>query len=896
MEKRNILIYGLVALFLLLTILSTVFPILLSGIFLCSTLAVASVTMVAGFRAGFGFYIIAAIILFLLPLREILGQNDFVFRFFGFTLAAFFLSILSHRLRVSERERNDRMALMSAIVESSDDAIIGKDLNGLITSWNHGAEELYGYTAQEIIGKPVTFLFPPDKVDEEQFILEKIKSGERLAHFETVRKKKNGIIFPVSLTVSPIKDSTGKIVGASKIARDITDRKRYEENLAKNEERYRTFIENSEEAIWMIEYKPPIDIDLPVDEQIRLITTTGVVGDANPAMAGFYGFKKPSDAIGREVISFVPPSEEGKKILTQWIANNYTITNYESRSVDDKGHTRYGATSFKGIIKDGKILRAWAVQRETTEQKLQQQELVNSEERYKNFIESSEFAIWRNEFKHPISTSLPQKEQIDKFFEESYIAEANKATLLYLNPNHVKDVVGKPMSEVGTRTAADDRFMKLFIENGYIQKDFESSEIVDGKERFYSSSMIGVVENGLWIRAWVMRRDITPQKEYVVEKEKLLAASEKAKRELEIASIEKDRFLANLSHELRTPLVSILGYSSMLLEVNPDAEQAKRMIVTINKNAKLQLQLIEDLLDLSKIISGKLELKKDYFKVNELANDSIQTLKKQADDKGLKIVELYETCDFYGDKKRLSQVFLNLLSNAVKFTDKGEIRLCIKCTDKFLTIKVRDTGIGIAKENFKYLFQPFKQLDSSSTRSKQGMGLGLSIVKNIVELHGGKVVAESKIGEGSEFTVFLPVMHAPEVITGQKVLEVTKSVDFKNIKMLLVEDDPDSAGFIKYLYEQKGAHVDWVESAKHARELIKENHYDLYIFDLSMPEEDGLSLIKSLRALKDTTKAVALTAFADTYYEKTALEGGFDMFLKKPSSLAELLSVIKLLK
>jgi PAS domain S-box-containing protein len=585
MKQHDYVIYGLIVLFLVVTVLSFPFSIFLSGIFLCATLAVASVTMIAGFRAGLAFYIIASIIIFLLPLRELLGLEEFEFRFFGFTIASSFLSLLSYRLKQAERNRNEQVLLMSAIVESSDDAIIGKTLQGQITSWNKGAERLFGYNSSEVIGKNIKILFPKDKYNEEDVILTKINAGESITHYETIRCRKDGTFFPASVTVSPIYDINKHVIGASNITRDISIRKQYEVNLAKSQERYKTFMENSEEAIFLIEYQIPIDIKLPVDEQIKIIQTTGTITEANIKMAQLYGFKTVVDVLGKEISSFIPASDEGKILLKKWISNNYSITSYESKSIDEQGHIRYGSTSFKGIIEDGHIVRAWVVQRETTEQKLQEKE-----------------------------------------------------------------------------------------------------------------------------------------------REKLLKETEQSKFELEIASKEKDRFLANLSHELRTPLVSILGYSSMLLETEPNPEQVKTMITTINKNAKLQLQLIEDLLDLSRIISGKVELNKEYFSLTELIEESVDTFKPQAENKGLKLTVHSQDCYFYGDRKRLNQVILNLLSNAIKFTDSGEITVCTQCSDKFVTLKIRDTGIGIASKNFPQLFKPFKQLDSSSTRSKQGLGLGLSIV------------------------------------------------------------------------------------------------------------------------------------------------------------------------
>jgi PAS domain S-box-containing protein len=291
MKQHDYVIYGLIVLFLVVTVLSFPFSIFLSGIFLCATLAVASVTMIAGFRAGLAFYIIASIIIFLLPLRELLGLEEFEFRFFGFTIASSFLSLLSYRLKQAERNRNEQVLLMSAIVESSDDAIIGKTLQGQITSWNKGAERLFGYNSSEVIGKNIKILFPKDKYNEEDVILTKINAGESITHYETIRCRKDGTFFPASVTVSPIYDINKHVIGASNITRDISIRKQYEVNLAKSQERYKTFMENSEEAIFLIEYQIPIDIKLPVDEQIKIIQTTGTITEANIKMAQLYRFK-----------------------------------------------------------------------------------------------------------------------------------------------------------------------------------------------------------------------------------------------------------------------------------------------------------------------------------------------------------------------------------------------------------------------------------------------------------------------------------------------------------------------------------------------------------------------------------------------------------------------------
>lgn len=800
---------------------------------------------------------------------------------------------------ISERKQIEvKIAELASIVESSEDAILSNDLNGIVKTWNQGSERLFGYTAKEMIGQDIIKLFPEGYEHEKQKIIKKVGQGTELDHYETKRKTKDGTVIDVSLTISPVKDSLGKVVGVSKIIRNITIKKRQDAEIEHAKERYKAFIENSEEAIWMVDYRKPINTALSPNEQLEMMYSEGFIAEANPQMAALYATSDPIELIGKPWTVVVPRSLKTDKFLLQYIKNGYTMLDFPSQRNDKNGNLRFSSTTFKGIIKEGFLVRAWTVQRDITAKKVQEKELENGQERYQTFIQTSEEGIWRVEFKEGIDISLPHEQQVDSFFEEGYIAEANESTAKVLNIDYKSSLLNKPLHQVAPRTLFDERFLAGFLANGYTASSYESTDTIANKTLYYSTSMKGIIEDGRWVRTWMVRRDITSQKQHLIERERLLKETEDAKKALELASSEKDRFLANLSHELRTPLVSILGYSAMLLDTQPSPEDSNKMIETINKNAKLQVTLIEDLLDLSRIISGKIELNRKFFKVGEFARDNADTLRQQAKEKGLKLYENYDECNFYGDRKRLSQILLNLLSNAVKFTEKGEITISVRCSDKGLTLQVCDTGIGIDDKNFHLLFQPFKQLDSSSTRIKQGLGLGLSIVKNIAELHGGTVRVDSKLGEGSEFTVFLPTEENSE--TGEvevtEDIHITPPTEFDGICILLVEDDADSAGFIKYLYEKKGAEVDWVKSAKDARKAIPNKNYDIYIFDLSMPEEDGLSLMKSVRDTKDVTKAVALTAFADSYYEQKALDAGFDMFLKKPTSLPDLLSIIKLVR
>jgi PAS domain S-box-containing protein len=860
-----------------------------------------AVGYLGGWRQGVLASLLGLLCASLVIAMGVVPNNDFIFRVISFVIIAGGINYTQYlkdqydSTAETVNTQNRRIAEMAAIVESSDDAIISKSLEGIVKTWNLGAEKLFGFTAEEIVGKPLLMVFPEGYVKEEEKILGMMRRGERLDHYETIRKHKDGHLIDVSLTVSPVVNKEGKVIGVSTIARDITEQKKYRRELQRSSERYKTFIENAEAAIWLVEYRNPIDINLPIDKQIDLMFSEGYTAEANQKTAEVYGKENILDFIGKSTMMLSPRTSEADEFLKMFIKQNYAVIDLDVTTEKD-GISRYGSVTFKGILEDSKLTRAWVVIRDTTQKRLQEQELERGKQRYQAFIENSEEGIARIEFRTPISTSWKQEDQVNAFFKSGYIAEANAATAKIIGMPSVESILNTPIGQIEVKSEGDARFLRLFIENGYSLQDFDSTEKKGDKLYYHSTSMKGIIENGNWVRAWMVRRDVTAQKEYLIERERLLQAAEDAKKSLEVASAEKDRFLANLSHELRTPLVSILGYSAMLLETEPKSEDAKKMITTINKNAKLQVQLIEDLLDLSRIISGKIELKKEFFDVSELAKEAVETFRKQAEDKGLNIEEEYGDCKFYGDRKRLSQVFLNLMSNAVKFTDKGNVGIHVRCSEDFLTLKVVDSGIGIDPKNFPLLFQAFKQVDSSSTRAKQGLGLGLSIVKNLVELHGGEVLVDSKLGEGSEFTVHLPVVQTTVVEKAEEIISTPVSTSFEGVKMLLVEDEPDSAGFIKYLYEQKGAKVNWVDSAKKARNCIEKDKYDLYIFDLSMPEEDGISLIKSVRAKGDVTKSVALTAFADTYYETKALEAGFDMFLKKPSSLKELLSVIKLIR
>ena len=517
---------------------------------------------------------------------------------------------------VSDRKDAEKaLRQFAAIVESTDDAIIGMDLSGVITSWNNAAATLYGYSAEEIIGGNVSILIPPEHIQDEREFLEKIQSGERIVHYETLRMAKSGRRIDVSLTVSPIQDASGALIGASKIARDITEQRRVE-----------------------------------------------------------------------------------------------------------------------------------------------------------------------------------------------------------------------------------------------------------------------------------------------AEREELLRREHDARAEAEVANRVKDEFLANLSHELRTPLNAIVGWASMLRNDTLTPAETRRAIEIIDRNAKAQTQLIESVLDVSRIVSGKLQFDSRPVEMEKVIGAAIDSMRPAADAKHIKF-RVHVSSNIppvSGDFNRLQQVVWNLLSNAVKFSPAGkEIDVQLNTVAAQVQIVVKDNGQGISAEFLPHVFERFRQADASTTKRFGGLGLGLAIVRHLVELHGGLVKVESDgEGKGATFTVTLPAL------SGSVVPSPAKSEDpqenraakplIRGLKILLVEDEIDTRDLLVQLLTSCEAEVMAAGSASEALALLTEWQADILVSDISMPEVDGYFFIRQVRAGNRcaTIPAIALTAHARAEDRRIALEAGFQEHLSKPVTFPDLARAI----
>jgi PAS domain S-box-containing protein len=630
--------------------------------------------------------------------------------------------------------------LLSAIIDSSDDAIVSKSLDGLVTSWNSSAERIFGYTADEMRGRPVALLLPPGREAEEEEILAKVRRGERVDHFETIRQRKDGQLVDVSVTISPIRDAQGTIVGASKVARDITDIKRGNRAgllLA-------AIVSSSEDAI----------VSKSLD---------GIITSWNNAAERLFGYT-PAEAIGQPVLMLVPldRKEEEPKILAQ-IRRGERVDHFETIRVR----------------KNGELF--------------------------------------------PVSLTI--------------------------------------------------------------------SPIKAG--------------NGQIVGASKIARDITDFKRISSEREQLLESERSARSQAEHANRMKDEFLSTVSHELRTPLNAIVGWIQVMKDSEGRPKELARGIEVIERNARMQAQLIDDLLDLGRISSGKMTIDVEYIEIGSVLQEAIASVRPGAEIKqiGIKTILSDVRGAMMGDKRRLQQILWNLLSNSVKFTQNGgKIVVSVARVNSHVEIAIADNGRGIASEFLPHVFERFRQADSSTTRQLGGLGIGLSLVKQLVDLHGGDVHVESEgLGHGATFTVILPIVVARSEKAHDKSSvqpdghSATNSQELAGIKVLVVDDDTDSREVVTRILSTRQAEVKAVSSAGEALTAFQNFKPDVILSDIGMPGQDGYELIGRIRLAAGgaSVPAAALTALARPEDRMRALNAGFQTHVSKPVAPIELIAVVR---
>ena len=415
-----------------------------------------------------------------------------------------------------------------------------------------------------------------------------------------------------------------------------------------------------------------------------------------------------------------------------------------------------------------------------------------------------------------------------------------------------------------------------------------------------------IIQEGDAERILLSIEDITERKQFESERSQLLTQEQSARQQAEAANRAKDEFLSNLSHELRNPLNTMLGWAQILRTRNLEAETVSRALVTIERSARAQSKLIEDILDISRITSGKLRLNTRSLDLALVVSAAIESVQLSAEAKSIQIISQLTPITAIGDVDRLQQVLWNLLTNAIKFTARGgRVEVTLSSGQTYAEIRVSDTGQGIAAELLPHIFDRFRQGDSGTSKATQGLGLGLSIVRHIVELHGGTVQAESPgAGQGTTLIVQLPLRPMPEATPASdlepaaEALAIGEVPSLTGLHILAVDDDVDSLDLMKYMLENVGAEVVVATSVKEgiAALLASPGQYDVLLADLGMPHEDGFALMRQVRALeaKDGGQipAAAITAYVSDRERQMAIDAGFQTHIAKPIDLVQLVVAI----
>jgi PAS domain S-box-containing protein len=418
-------------------------------------------------------------------------------------------------------------------------------------------------------------------------------------------------------------------------------------------------------------------------------------------------------------------------------------------------------------------------------------------------------------------------------------------------------------------------------------------------------------QDGKITGASTIAHDITERKRAEKELQELLHSEQEARADAQAANRVKDEFLAVVSHELRTPLNSIMGWAQLMRRGQLDADNTKRAVNSIVHNAEAQAKIIDDLLDTARIMSGKLRLNRKLVNINEVINAAVEAFRADAEKKS---IDLFLGLDskgisIEGDGRRLEQAIGNLLSNAIKFTpEAGRIEVQLSQLEDDARIVVKDNGKGISPRFLPYVFDRFKQADASEKRIEGGLGLGLSIARQLVQRHGGTIKAESDgLGRGSTFTIRLPFVHAwdsgelripsaaepaDEPIHGVKI-----SLNFlAGLRILVVEDQPDTRDLVTFALSKYGAEITTCGSAEEAFNLVRKWKPNVVVSDIGLPKEDGYELMKKVRALKAAeggrVPALALTGYASSADEAKALAAGYQAHMAKPVELEELVRTI----
>jgi len=766
---------------------------------------------------------------------------------------------------VTERTRAEEVrSKLATIVESSDDAIISRTLGGTITSWNKGAEVIFGYRADEVMGKPVSMLAAPDHVDEFAAMLHRLRQGEKIAHFETVRVRKDGSRIDVSLTISPIRNAAGDVVGAASIARDITERKRAEAALIEERHLLRTLMDNLPDVIYF------------KDRESRFTRI-------NKAHAREFRLKDPAQAVGKTDSDFFTGEHAQQAYADEQeiIRTGQPVLGKEEKETWVNGHVTWASTT-KMPLRDtnGNIIGTFGVSRDVTERKRYEESLRASEQRYRLLFERNLAGVYR-------------------VTVDGHLLDCNDACARMFGFASASEMLEHRAADFYPDPGARDEFLGRLKEHGTLTNYEHCLQRKDG-------SPVWVLENATLVRS--AEGEITHLEGSLIDISDRRQAEEalrNAKETAEAASRAKSEFLAMMSHEIRTPMNGIIGMTELALDT-PLSREQREYLNSVKESADTLLTLMNDILDFSKIEAGKLSLDICEFDLQDTLSNTMRALAARADEKGLELT--WQTLPdlparLVGDPGRLRQILLNLVGNGIKFTERGEVDLRVEIESQgedwtILQFCVTDTGIGIPRVKQQRIFGAFMQADSSTTRKYGGTGLGLAISSRLVKLMEGRIWLESESNKGSRFhfTAKFAVVKGPQPQPAPLV-----EVSLQGTPVLVIDDNATNRRILEAMLESWSMQPALVASGqeglvamRRAKDMGKT--FPLILLDAQMPDMDGFMVVEELK--EDPTLAgsaiMMLTSAGQRGDAARCRALGISAYLVKPIRQSELLEAILL--
>lgn len=784
-----------------------------------------------------------------------------------------------------------RKLIKDNIFRVLEDSIIITNLEGKIMYWNKGAETIFGYTEHEALGQTPAFIFSDMSEKMLKVDVEKIINGENYKG-EWKGKRKDGNPVWVNVKMTAMRDYDGKMTGFISISQDITEQKQTVKELIQSETKYQTIFENSGEGFFLLK---------------------DVFIDVNKKVCELFGFKK-NDIIGKSPLDFSPKKQadgslskdKAKYYIKKALKEGHTAFYWQHLSKSKKiiearislNRVRIKGESFliaimqdmTEIFKYHKKLKAKTRELSLQNKKISKlnEELNASNNRLKlinNQIEMSE-----RKFRAAFKTS-PDAITIERLSDSLY-AEINEG-FTHLTGYTEDDIRAKTSAEfcVWVKNSDHEELVKRLAQNEYVSN-------LETQFRRKDHSIVTVLISASIIeinsekQILSIIRDITERKEY---EEKLKEATRKA----EESDMLKSAFLANMSHEIRTPMNAILGFGQLLREKQFDREKQNKFLDIVVVRSKNLLQIINDIIDISKIEANQLKIEKHEFSLDKMLYELFSIFEAEiatANKEDLKIefkAELYKEASYIeSDKVRLRQILTNLISNAIKFTDKGKIKFGYKIEKEMLQFFVKDTGIGIPKEALGHIFERFRQADGSNTREFGGTGLGLSISKQLVEMMGGNIWVESEVDKGSKFYFTIPF----KPVSKNNELQKNKQESIPDLSdhcFLLVEDDAVSMTYLEEILQPTKVKIVKAFDGEQALEKFKSEKVDLILMDIHLPKMSGNEATREIKKINKSVPVIAQSAFAMPNDKKESFTYGCDDYITKPIDTRLLFSTIK---